>query len=372
MVRTEAARRAGSVRTERAPDVDVQSGNSIAGSERRREAACARVWHAAAVPGMAAVDWNASAALAHNALIRHFLRPIGRPGLGVARSPPRVADRVRPNYWWQAQLLDVLVDAYERAPEWVTSRRMRRLVVGQRLANGGRLSNAYYDDMAWMALALLRAGRHREAQGLWRTIRAAWNDHHGGGIPWRVQQPTYKNTPANGPAAILAARLGEREWAARIVDWMESVLIDTVSGDVHDGIDRLGDGRLEPTWRFSYDYGVALGAELAVGRRPVAERIAQAGIARCAPDGVLRDENGGDGALFKGIFARYLTLLDTDQARRVVLATARAYWEHRDHAGRFGPDPRQRPGGPVELSTMLSGVMTVEAAARMQRSRSTT
>jgi len=35
MVRTEAARRAGSVRTERAPDVDVRSGNSIAGSERR-------------------------------------------------------------------------------------------------------------------------------------------------------------------------------------------------------------------------------------------------------------------------------------------------------------------------------------------------
>jgi predicted alpha-1,6-mannanase (GH76 family) len=329
------------------------------------------VCDAAAVPAVDAEDWNARAALAHDVLIRHYLRPVGRPGLFILRSPPRVRDRVRPSYWWQAQALDVLVDARERAPNRVTARQMRWLVVGQRLANGGRLRNAYYDDMGWMALALVRAGRHREAEGLWRTIRAGWNDHHGGGIPWRVQQPTYKNTPANGPAAMLAARLGEQEWAARIVDWMESVLIDTDSGDVHDGIDRLGDGRLEPTWRFSYDYGVALGAELAVGRRRVAERIAQAGIARCAPDEILRDEGGGDGALFKGIFARYLASLDTEQGRRVVLATARAYWEHRDDASRFGPDPRRRPDGPVELSAMLSGVMTVEAAARIQRACST-
>ncbi len=316
---------------------------------------------------MDAEDWSARAALAHDALIRHYLRPVGRPGLFVLRSPPRMRDRVRPSYWWQAQALDVLVDARERAPDRVTSRRMWRLVAGQRLANRGRLRNDYYDDMAWMALALLRAGRRGQAEKLWRVIRAGWNDHHGGGIPWRVQQPAYKNTPANGPAAILAARLGEHEWAARIVDWMESVLIDTDTGDVHDGIDRLGDGRLEPTWRFSYTFGVALGAELAVGRRPIAERIAQAGIARCAPDGILGDEGGGDGALFKGIFARYLALLGAEQAGRVVLATARAHWEHRDQAGRLGPDPRQRPGGAVELSAMLSGVMIVEAAARMRR-----
>jgi predicted alpha-1,6-mannanase (GH76 family) len=287
------------------------------------------------------------------------------------RSPPRLADRVKPDYWWQAQALDVLVDASERAPDAATPRRMGQLILGQRLANWGRLTNDYYDDMAWMGLALLRAGRRREAAGLWETIRAAWNDSHGGGIPWRVQQPTYKNTPANGPAAILAARLGDGEWALRIVDWMESVLIDTDSGDVRDGIDRLGDGQLEPTWRFSYNYGVALGAELEVGRRESAERIAEAGIARCARDGVLLDEGGRDSGLFKGVFARYLALLDSPPAREVVLSTAAAYWEHRDAEGRFGPDPQVEPDGPVELSAMLSGVITLEAAARLQRGTST-
>lgn len=319
------------------------------------------------MPDIVQSDWNDSAADAHRALVRSFLRPLGRPGLFVARSPPRATDRIRPNYWWQAQALDVLVDADERSPESSARRLIRRLITGQRLANGGRLTNAYYDDMAWMALALLRAGHARHAQALWQTIKAGWNEHHGGGIPWRVQQPTYKNMAANGTAAILAARLGDHESAVRIVDWMQSVLIDIDSGEVHDGIDRLGDGRLERNWRFSYSYGVALAAELEVGRRDAAERIARTGIARCAPDGILRDEGGGDRALFKGIFVRYLTLLGTRDARQVVIATAHAYREHRDQLGRFGPDPARRPNGPVELSAMLSGVMTLEAAARLQR-----
>jgi len=273
-------------------------------------------------------------------------------------------DRTPRNYWWQAQLLDVLLDLAERRPSRATQARIVMLIGGQRLANGG-LTNDYYDDMGWMALALLRAGRRRAAERLWQRISAAWNDHHGGGIPWRVQQPTYKNTPANGPAAILAARLVHREWAERIVDWMESRLIDTATGDVRDGIDRLGDGKVEPEWRFSYNYGVALAAELALGRRDVAERIAAAGVSRCAPEGVLRGETSGDGALFKGIFARYLTLLGGEPGRSVVLNTAEALWSHRDSAGRFGADPLVGAGPRVELSAMLSAVMILEAAARL-------
>jgi predicted alpha-1,6-mannanase (GH76 family) len=275
-----------------------------------------------------------------------------------------LSDRTPRNYWWQAQLLDVLLDKQQRSPNRSTQARIALLIGGQRLANGG-LTNGYYDDMGWMALALLRAGRRDAAERLWQRISAGWNDHHGGGIPWRVQQPSYKNTPANGPAAILAARLGHQEWAERIVDWLESRLIDTDSGDVRDGIDRLGDGELEREWRFSYNYGVAMAAELALGRQAVAERIAAAGVTRCAADGVLRGETSGDGALFKGIFARYLTLLGDEPGRSVVLDTAEALWSHRDEAGRLGPDPLQAPGPRVELSAMLSGVMILEAATRL-------
>ena len=314
----------------------------------------------------ATADWNARAAQAHAALVDQYLRPFGLPGLGVLRSPPTPRDRLAASYWWQALLLDALLDAQERTPTALTAWRIRWLLCGQWLANRGRLRREYYDDMAWMALALLRCGRRRAARRLWRTISAGWNDLHGGGIPWRVQQPYYKNMPANGPAAILAARLGEREWARRIVDWMESVLIDAGTGEIIDGIDRKNDGEADRR-SFSYNYGTALAAELAVGRRAVAERIAAVGISRCAPDGVLRAEGAGDGSLFKAIFARYLVELGGTEARSVVSATAESYWTHRDSAGRFGLDPRREPDGPVQLSAMVSGVTIVELAARIER-----
>lgn len=314
--------------------------------------------------GLSAELWRDRADAAQAALRACYLRPLGIPGLGVAHSPPSLSDRLRGQYWWQAHLLDVLVDRQRRHRTLGNGIRIRLLPIGQRLANHGSLVRDYYDDMGWMALALLRAGEREQAERLWLRIRDGWNDHHGGGIPWRVQQPTYKNTPANGPAAILAARLGHHDWAQRIVRWMESVLLDTATGEVQDGIDRSGDGALD-TRQYSYNYGVAMAAELELGRRELAQRVAETGVAHCATNGVLHAEGRGDGPLFHGIFARYLTLLGTEPGRSVVLKTADATWEHRDGQGRFGPDPQGVPTPPVELSAMVSAVMTLEAATRL-------
>jgi predicted alpha-1,6-mannanase (GH76 family) len=312
-----------------------------------------------------ATDWTARADAAQRSLIVNFARPLGLPWIARLHSPAGLHDRITAMYWWQAHYLDALLDAQERAPTAARQRRIGRLIAGQWLANFGRLRRSYNDDMGWMALALLRAGRRSDAERLWGLIRSGWNDRHGGGICWRTEQPGYKNLPANGPAAILAARLGQHQWAERIVDWMESILIDTGTGEVIDGIDRLGDGGVDAGWRFSYDYGLAMLAELLVGRRQIAERIAAAGIAHCAPNGVPQGELHGDGALFKGIFVRYLALLGTPDADATVLATAQAYWSARDGRGRFGPDPLAPPQPPVELSAMLSGVFAIEAAGRV-------
>ena len=314
----------------------------------------------------ASADWNARADQAQAALIEHYLRPWGLPGIAVLGSPPTLHDRLSPSYWWQAQMLDALIDARQRAPDPAAAGRMTRLIAGLWLSTGCTLHRDWYDDMEWLALAMLRSGRRRAATKLWEEIKTGWNDRHGGGIPWRGERPYHKNTPANGPAAILAARLGDEQWATRIVDWMESVLIDVDSGEVVDGIDRYGDGLMnrEP---FSYNYGTALAAELAVGRRETAERIAAAGIARCAPEGILRAEGTGDNSLFKSIFARYLLELDDESGRAVVLATAESFWANRDAAGRFGLDPQVVPDGPVQLSAMVAGVTLVELAARISR-----
>jgi predicted alpha-1,6-mannanase (GH76 family) len=49
--------------------------------------------------------------------------------------------------------------------------------------------------------------------------------------------------PGNGPAAILAARVGNVEFAAAITDWLTATLVNSESGLVRDGV------RLNPTDR---------------------------------------------------------------------------------------------------------------------------
>lgn len=62
--------------------------------------------------------------------------------------------------------------------------------------------------MAWLALALERAGRlagvrrTRALAGLCHQLVGSWMPESGGGIPWRKQF----NAPANGPAGIFLAR----------------------------------------------------------------------------------------------------------------------------------------------------------------------
>ena len=94
-----------------------------------------------------------------------------------------------------------------------------------RLLNAGRWTNDYYDDMAWLALALERADRHLGTDHgaghppADRRDPAAWSDAEGGGIPWR-RGDEFKNTPANGPAAILLARTGHLDRAVSTADWL--------------------------------------------------------------------------------------------------------------------------------------------------------
>ena len=63
------------------------------------------------------------------------------------------------HYWWQAHLLDCLVDAQLRDPQPDRETRIKRQIRSHRLRNNGSWVNNYYDDMAWLALALERAGR---------------------------------------------------------------------------------------------------------------------------------------------------------------------------------------------------------------------
>ena len=353
-----------------------------------------------------------------------FGRPLlGLPGtlLGAVESPK--LPRVLPgpwHYWWQAHYVDALVDSALRGSS-EAARQAHLLVRSIRLRNGLRATNWYFDDMAWLALAVqrldalvpVRPARNRNGDGagnvtpvnqrphprmlaaLSAALRSAHTPAMGGGLYWNRRR-TFKNTPATGPAALHFARSGDRERAQSLVDWLTAVLLDPDSGLYLDGIKRVEGGSgglvLERAV-FTYNQGPVLGALLELGGPANLGRAA--GLVRAVrkelthPDtAVLVTHGTGDAGLFTGILCRYLALAAVsptlpadrrEEAAELVAVTAQALWAGRTKRGAwtvFSPHPlepaeQHYPGGAgVGLSTQLSAWMILEADARVRRTLS--
>lgn len=357
--------------------------------------------------------WANRAASAEAAIAeRHIRRLWQLPGtqLGVVGWPPTRRDSWFGSwhYWWQAHLLDCLVDAQERDPQPARLASIKRQIRGHRLRNNGRWTNSYYDDMAWLALSLERAAtfagvaRPKALKKLSDQFVNSWVPEDGGGIPWRKQDQFF-NAPANGPAGIFLARFGDRlRRAQQMADWIDETLIDPDTKLVFDGIK----GGSLVRAQYTYCQGVVVGLETELAVRTSDERhtvrvarLIDAIRKHMAPGGVLNGAGGGDGGLFSGITARYLALAAMDLpgdspevrgarvgAREIVIASAGAAWDNRqtvDGLPLFGPSwgtaaevpTAEGPGaefiaGAVnssemperDLSVQLSGWMLMEAA----------
>ncbi|CAI6015826.1 glycoside hydrolase family 76 protein [Cohnella sp. JJ-181] len=343
------------------------------------------------------MSWNDRAKDAQQALDREMWNPAIRM-YNIETPCPEGACNTIFHYWWMAHAVDALVDGWHRTNgDSLYGQRLAELFEGIREKNGGAYPNLLYDDMAWMALAWLRAfeatgeAKYRDtALLLWTDIKTGWNDTMGGGIAWHKEQPGYKNAPANGPAAILAARLSrlpggasELKWAQAIYGWLRANLVDPATGFVWDGMNRQGDGGIDKDWRFTYCQGVLIGAAVELYRATGdaayladASRTARAAFAEWGAAG-LPDEGDGDGGLFKGILVRYLTELvfeeraaggDSRLADWLTGSAATMWVRARDPMrGLFGTSWARMPAERVTLSAHLSGVFLLERLAVLER-----
>ncbi|MFA1705936.1 glycoside hydrolase family 76 protein [Mycobacterium intracellulare] len=331
---------------------------------------------------------------------RHLKRLWGLPAtqLGVVAWPAQRKDRLFGtwHYWWQAHLLDCLIDAQQRDPQPHRHTEINRQVRSHRLRNNFSWINNYYDDMAWLALALERAARiagverRKALPKLANQFLTAWSPEDGGGIPWRKQDKFF-NAPANGPAGIFLARYGDHlKRAEQMANWIEATLIDPETHLVFDGIKAGSLVRAQ----YTYCQGVVLGLETELAARAGAEvrarhaarvhRLVAAVREHMAPAGVLVGAGGGDGGLFAGVTARYLALVATtlpgdspedavarDTARQIVLASAKSAWDYRqtvDGLSVFGPfwdrDAQVPTAGGKQAEFVEGAVMASEVAER--------
>jgi predicted alpha-1,6-mannanase (GH76 family) len=357
--------------------------------------------------------WANRAASAEAAVTKRHLKRLWQlPGtqLGVVGWPPTRKDLTFGtwHYWWQAHLLDNLVDAQLRDPQPEREKRIKRQIRSHRLRNNMSWVNSYYDDMAWLALALERAGRlvGVEKPGalkkLCNQFVNAWVPEDGGGIPWRKQDQFF-NAPANGPAAIFLARYDDRlRRAQQMADWIDETLIDPETHLVFDGI--MGGSLVRAQYTYCQAVVLGLETELAVRTEDAdhaqrVHRLVAAIDKEMAPEGVIKGAGGGDGGLFNGITARYLALVVTDlpnnspedaaaiaAARNIVMKSAQAAWDYRqtvEGLPLFGPFWDRNADMPLaggqeaqfvegavnassfperDLSVQLSGWMLMEAA----------
>ena len=235
-------------------------------------------------------------------------------------------------YWWAAHAVDNYIDNYNRTKKSARMTKLTQLVSGTNNRNGNTLINHFYDDMEWMALALLRAcdintnvnrQYFNQVVNLFNNIVGGWSDVDGGGIHWNKNTTgdgRYKTSCSNGPAMILAARLyqktqdeGYLEWAKRIYEYMYShnrfpdgVIKDNATNENH-----------EVT--FSYNQGTWVGGLLELYKITGEEHYRQTATDLMdlllfgkwySPKGIMNERqnyNQEDGGLFKGIFVRYIT-----------------------------------------------------------------
>ncbi|MFQ4149491.1 glycoside hydrolase family 76 protein [Arthrobacter sp. LAPM80] len=240
------------------------------------------------------------------------------------------------HYWWQAHYLDAIVDAGflalargRRTAAHAELRRAKELLRGIMARNFGRFPNSFYDDMAWLALAAARLNGlslRLTARPAWlaglaiasltRQLHGAYDMVLGGGIYWSRKRD-FKNTPANGPAALHCARTGDPGTARAIVDWLRTELFDPETGLYVDGIHPSATGRDVENTIYTYNQGPILAALLELGSRrdldDAADLVDAVNRHLGTPGLGLRLEPGGDGSLFTGILCRYLAIAAHDE-----------------------------------------------------------
>jgi len=245
------------------------------------------------------------------------------------------------------------------------------------LGGGG---DVYYDDNAWVGLALVRhhdlTGDERAltlAERIFSFVTSGWSTEASwsrpGGIRWKQPSSNVsRNTCSNGPVAELAALVHLRtgstealEWAVRIYDWVRAALL----GDDGLYLDRIApDGRRDPT-RWTYNQGTMIGAAVLLHRitgeaayLEHAIQTAEASLGRYGPS-----ELAHNGAAFNAVFFRNLLLLDevSQDPARLRLASDygdRLWGESRDpRTGLFGGtgSPLNNSAPMVEVYALVAG-----------------
>lgn len=259
-------------------------------------------------------------------------------------------------YWTYAQGFDALLDGVERS----LGKRYRGLI---RAFYEGRAARGwltdYYDDEAWMTLALMRAydltadPRYLQtAETIYQDIMTQWDTtccgSHLGGI-WWDKKKTQKATASNAGPALAGIRLAQRTGNAAYLDFAEKVygfwMSDMVEPATFAIYDHLSPNGERSPGSLTYNHGLMIAAALELNAATgEAHYLTEAhGFGNYLIGKATRDSSAGpalfdgttcngDCAAWKGIGYRYLAELyrkapTNEGYRNVLTSSATALWD---------------------------------------------
>ena len=288
-------------------------------------------------------------------------------------------------FWRQAEMLEMVEDAYQRSHSSTYRRMIGELHAGI-TARFGRdwLHDPYNDDVMWMVIAWLRAYEltgdrsyrdqaRREFDGVYARAHDA---ALGGGLWWTTGRHE-KNACVNGPAAIAACLLARDlhspaylRKARALFAWLAATLYDPNDGAVYDKVSR--DGTVDRA-TYTYNQGTFIGAADLLGRatglssyRRRATLTLQFTHDRLTVGGILISEgSGGSGGGFKGIFARWASRFVVHDGltsyKTWLDENADTAWSQRDARGLIGEDwSRPTPSGTLHSLDCSSAVALLQ------------
>jgi predicted alpha-1,6-mannanase (GH76 family) len=180
-------------------------------------------------------------------------------------------------FWVQANLIEMAVDAYNQDPTSANQNIINQLCNGFTAQyTGNWSSDSYDDDLMWATIAFTLAAKATD-NSAWladaeTNFAVVWSRGYdttlGGGIWWNAAAANtssgYKNSAANWTFVIAGNLLYQatgnatyQTEAATIYSWAMSNLYDATTGEIYDGVHSSG----VSTGQYSYNYGVAIGAD---------------------------------------------------------------------------------------------------------------
>lgn len=234
------------------------------------------------------------------------------------------------DFWWEAQNWETVMDAYQRTNSPVYRTMIDDVYTGF-TAFYPTFTNDFNDDLAWWALASIRAYNITAetkylttAENLFNSIYAYQDATYGGGIWWQRSVQNQKNIAANAPAAQAAAMIytatGITSYltdAQNLYSWAKTNLTDS-AGHVYDHVNSTGLVK----WDFTYNFGTYIGAADALydatattAYRTDAIAAADWVTAKMANGGTVNYEGVDDAGGFKMILLRNLNHLATAEGQ---------------------------------------------------------